>query len=173
MSSSSSSSSVVVVVVDTITTYYTSKVKFLPDFVNFNVGWVYSSMISFNQINNNNKKKKKQCTPKRRRTTRKQQQEQVQASPNSSTASSPATPVKKQRTYNQNTYTLDQLRPYFFFAISEAAEKLKIGISKLKFICRQLKIGRWPYRKVINNVLAKMCVVHTPTNNNSLTMPMQ
>jgi len=44
--------------------------------------------------------------------------------------------------------TLQQVSQYFDIPLAEAATLLNVSSSKMKIVCRQLGITRWPYRKV-------------------------
>lgn len=43
---------------------------------------------------------------------------------------------------------LDEIRKYFDLPITKAARELKVGLTVLKKRCRELRIMRWPHRKI-------------------------
>ncbi|KAL8095724.1 hypothetical protein AgCh_036921 [Apium graveolens] len=43
---------------------------------------------------------------------------------------------------------LDEIRQYFDLPITKAARELKVGLTVLKKRCRELRIMRWPHRKI-------------------------
>ncbi|XP_008234884.2 PREDICTED: protein RKD4 [Prunus mume] len=43
---------------------------------------------------------------------------------------------------------LDEIQKYFDLPITQAAKKLNVGLTVLKRRCRELKIMRWPHRKI-------------------------
>ncbi|KAM3319785.1 protein RKD4 [Capsicum chacoense] len=43
---------------------------------------------------------------------------------------------------------LDEIQRYFHLPITEAAKKLRVGLTVLKKRCRELNVMRWPHRKI-------------------------
>ncbi|OMP00943.1 Plant regulator RWP-RK, partial [Corchorus capsularis] len=43
---------------------------------------------------------------------------------------------------------LEEIQKFFNFPISQAAKELNVGLTVLKKRCRELKIMRWPHRKI-------------------------
>lgn len=52
---------------------------------------------------------------------------------------------QRERTANM---TIADLVPYFHLKAEEASQQLNICPTTLKILCRKLKLGRWPFRKV-------------------------
>ena len=61
---------------------------------------------------------------------------------------------------------LNEIQKYFSVPIIEAAKELKVGLTVLKKRCRELKIKKWPYRKVksleflIDNVKVRVSIIY-------------
>lgn len=49
----------------------------------------------------------------------------------------------------QPEFSIEELAQFFELPLKTAALHLHISVSKLKTVCRQLQIPRWPFRKVL------------------------
>lgn len=50
--------------------------------------------------------------------------------------------------YSTRQPTFEEISSFFELPMTEAASKMQISLSKLKILCRELEIPRWPYRRV-------------------------
>jgi hypothetical protein len=68
---------------------------------------------------------------------------------------------------------LEEIQKHFNMPITQAAREMKVGLTVLKKRCRELKIMRWPHRKIkslnslINNVKVRAwLILHTGASSN-------
>ncbi|CAN1170648.1 Protein RKD4 [Linum perenne] len=52
------------------------------------------------------------------------------------------------KNHSQRTLELEDMQKYFHVPITVAAKEMKVGLTVLKRRCRELKITRWPHRKI-------------------------
>lgn len=75
---------------------------------------------------------------------------------------SPRCASTQQATVDSKAQDRQLLRSVFHFPSSQAADKLGIGVTVLKRMCRSMDIRRWPYRELqriqaMMNVVSRAC----------------
>lgn len=60
--------------------------------------------------------------------------------------------TRQKRRYTKDrliqSYSREDMKPYFKMPITEAAKELDVGVTLLKKRCRELGFSRWPHRKL-------------------------
>jgi len=55
---------------------------------------------------------------------------------------------KKRKSMNKSRPSKDQIQSLFHLRLKDAAEKLDVSTAKLKQVCREYGIMKWPFRQV-------------------------
>ncbi|XP_056851013.1 protein RKD3 [Raphanus sativus] len=86
--------------------------------------------------------------------------------------------TRQKRRYTKDrliqSYSREDMKPYFKMPITEAAKELDVGVTLLKKRCRELGFSRWPHRKltsidgIITNLKDHLGKMKGETNRSNL-----